>query len=449
MLITLFISTLLSISSYFLNASSQEFFWVPQKMVYAPKANKLYIFGENKFSVVDPETLQILSVNDFSIAPDLNDEFLQLNFFESQKKLIAVHKNDGKIYQLQDSSLVRIDRSEISLGLHAGFTFQHRDTLFRFGGYGFWKASNQLIFYDWNTRGWEVYPTSENDVLPPGQFSVTGVYSEGSLYTFRGTLINDFNPIENKIQDDFWRFDFEYKKWSKVYKASVFEESLAYNRINSLEDLYIQLNSKILKIVPQKSGYEIFTPNPLYFQAINRFDLMCFEKDHAYYITLSTNGFKIEKSPLSFFLNRPIESGTYLRNFKFYFAITAGIFMAVLLGIVLWRKRKQKFTLIYVTAGEVRYKAKRFNIVPQQYNVLFELRNGQGVLASRIKDLVHNPELSNAQNERNKLLMIQNLNQEFKRLIGKAIIFEQKSSLDKRIKLYILDDDIKIVIKKS
>ena len=310
--------------------------------------------------------------------------------------------------------------------------------------------SHQLIYYDQNTREWEVYPIQKSSAIPPALFSITGHYSQGTLYTFKGMGVNPHNPKENTIVEDFWAFDFKNKTWKQVDKGTSFTTLVLWNtRIPSPQHLFLQSNSKIIKIDPDASRYETYEPNPLYFRAVNRSDLLSFDETHAYFVTLSTNGFKIDKSPLNFFLSRPLESGSYLRDWRLYYAGIGLIIVSLTLIYFRWSRRKKQFVFIHLSPQEVRYKTQRFEVSPQQYNVLFELKDHKEVLASRIKDLVHNPELSNAQNERNKLLMIQNLNQEFKRLIGKAIISEQKSSLDKRIKLYTLDREIKIMIKNN
>ena len=452
MLITLFISILLSIGSHLSTANIQEFFWVPQKMVLTSISQQLFIFGEDKLAVLDPETLKILKTQELNLDSHLSKQFLRLKFFEWQNQLVGVHQGNGRIYQLQDSSFIRIDRSKIEKGLHDGFSFQHQDTLFRYGGYGFWKASHQLIYFDQNTREWEVYPIQKSSSIPPAQFSITGHYSNGFLYTFKGRGVDARNPKENTGIEDFWSFNFQEKTWTKVDKGNALTSLVFVNtntRIPSPEYLYLQSNSKIVKIDPDASRYETYEPNPLFFRAVNRSDLLSFDQTHAYFVTLSTNGFKIDKSPLKLFLSRPLESGSYLRDWRLYYAGIGLIIVSLTLIYFRWSRRKKQFVFIHLSPQEVRYKTQRFEVSPQQYNVLFELKDHKEVLASRIKDLVHNPELSNAQNERNKLLMIQNLNQEFKRLIGKAIISEEKSSLDKRIKLYTLDREIKIMIKNN
>lgn len=433
----------------FLIFKGQEFFWVPQKLFLAEQSQKLYVFGENQLAIYDPKTLEILESKTLLIDSSLTKSFLGVHFFERNEDVIGVQGESGRVYMLQDTVFKRIDRSKINEGLHNGFTFQHQDTLFRYGGYGFWKVSRQLIFYDENTRGWEIYPIRMHSELPPELFSITGFYKNGKLYTFNGISNNPYNPIENTINKEFWAFDFATRSWEEVPKSADFNYPMNQTPIPNHELLYLQSSSKILAVDPEESNYQLFEPNPLYFKAVNRNDLLSFDAQYAYFVTLSTDGFKIENAPLSFFLSNRVAQGTYLRDYSLvYFSI--GLFLLGTILILFWlQKRLEKRISLHLHSDFVRYKSSRIPINSIQFNVFFELKDHREVLASHIKDLVHTPELSNAQNERNKLLLIQNLNQNFNRLIGKKIIHEKRSPMDKRIKLYVLDDTIKIIIKKN
>lgn len=445
----LLISIFFSLSASLENLISQEFFWVPQKMVYAKEADKIYVFGEDKLTVIDPETLMIRSIRDFYLGPEIEKTFLNFKFFEWENTLVAIDKGGGRIYKFEEDHFDRIDRSVISYGLNDGFSFQHRDTLFRYGGYGFWKASHHLIYFDKNTRQWEIYPINKSSEVPPEFFGIAGYYHNNILYTFHGTSVNPYNPKENSRVNDFWKFDFSEKTWAKVPKQAFLKEPLNTFIVPSAKGFYLQLNSKILQLEAEQNTFKLFEPNPLFFRAVNRDDLLCFSETDAFFITLSTNGFRIEKASLDYFLAKPILTGSYRPNWTPYYG-AAALLVVVLVLAMIWRQRKKQNTFIfYLHSEEIRYKSKRFNINPQQHSVLIELIENKEVLASKIKDLVYRPELSNAQNERNKLLIIQNLNIEFKRLISQDVILEQKSPIDKRIKLYTLASKVKMVVKKS
>ncbi|MBT6251694.1 MAG: hypothetical protein HOI84_00155, partial [Flavobacteriaceae bacterium] len=73
----------------------------------------------------------------------------------------AVHLTDragGWVYRLEKDSTTRIDKSfQHRKQFHAS-QFVHNDTLFRYGGYGFWRANNFFTYFDKTTSEWEYLP---------------------------------------------------------------------------------------------------------------------------------------------------------------------------------------------------------------------------------------------------------------------------------------------------
>jgi hypothetical protein len=74
---------------------------------------------------------------------------INLNDYELMVKksgIFFISNNSGIVYKIKDDSLTRIDKSLDNRLLADSYIFSHNDTIFRYGGYGFWSQRNFMIF---------------------------------------------------------------------------------------------------------------------------------------------------------------------------------------------------------------------------------------------------------------------------------------------------------------
>ena len=72
----------------------------------------------------------------------------------------------GLVYRVEMDTTIRIDRSFQHRKQSKASQFVYRDTLFRYGGFGFWRANNFFTYFDKITQDWEYYPI-EGYQFPP------------------------------------------------------------------------------------------------------------------------------------------------------------------------------------------------------------------------------------------------------------------------------------------
>ena len=97
-----------------------------------------------------------------------------------------------------------------------------QDTLFSYGGYGYFHAKNFIQYFDPATKEWEYYRVNtEVDQFPKGRYQPITYKTNNELFIALGTnpLLNINNGITHKNHEYFaevWKFDFNSKSYTEV-----------------------------------------------------------------------------------------------------------------------------------------------------------------------------------------------------------------------------------------
>jgi len=129
-------------------------------------------------------------------------------------KLFSIVKT-GKGYALQ-----RID-STVHSGVNSNsFTFILHDTLFQYGGSGFWHLRGIITYFSTETHEWELYPSHqllngydgfENYVLYHLDTSQQKIYSTGYVQLKNAPYDLDINVVDSSFE-----FNFKTKTWKNL-----------------------------------------------------------------------------------------------------------------------------------------------------------------------------------------------------------------------------------------
>ena len=129
-------------------------------------------------------------------------------------KLFKIEKNKNKY------SLIRIDSTLHSGVNYEAFTFQLNDTIFQYGGSGFWHMRGIMTYFSPQTHEWELYPSNivvngyddfENIIKYKVDASTNKLYSTKSLAY--SNMPRDFSL--NSI-DSCFEFNFALNTWSTL-----------------------------------------------------------------------------------------------------------------------------------------------------------------------------------------------------------------------------------------
>ncbi len=120
------------------------------------------------------------------------------------------------VWELTNDSIKRIDNSFDHRMTYKSDVFVKNDTIFKFGGYGFWSARNFLTYFSDITKEWEYYLINKHSYLPPGLSHFNSTLVGDFYFVSRGTTIDLHNGTEYIVNNNVWRFDFNNKNWTDL-----------------------------------------------------------------------------------------------------------------------------------------------------------------------------------------------------------------------------------------
>jgi hypothetical protein len=134
----------------------------------------------------------------------------------------------GKLFKIEKNkssyALIRIDSTVHSGVNYQSFTFLLNDTIFQYGGSGFWHIRGILTYFSPQTHEWELYPSNtivngfddfDNIIKYKVDASTNKLYATKSLAY--SNMPRDFSL--NSI-DSCFEFDFAKKTWSTLGAAN-------------------------------------------------------------------------------------------------------------------------------------------------------------------------------------------------------------------------------------
>lgn len=125
-----------------------------------------------------------------------------------------IHKGGGIVLK-DERKIERIDNSfDHKLQLSSNIFF-HNDTIFRFGGYGFFDNRSFLTFYDERINEWESYNYS-GDIHPKGTHGSESIQLKDRLIVFGGHFVDPNNRSKSIKYDGVQEFSFSSKKWRRI-----------------------------------------------------------------------------------------------------------------------------------------------------------------------------------------------------------------------------------------
>ena len=111
-------------------------------------------FSGDSLTTIDLEVFKINSKTALKLPPEFT--FIEYRPIWQNNTLLLSEKDGGKVYAFENDSLVRIDRSDIVHWQSDSSLFHRNDTIYKYGGYGYWTTSNALTYLNPISKGWEV-----------------------------------------------------------------------------------------------------------------------------------------------------------------------------------------------------------------------------------------------------------------------------------------------------
>ena len=130
--------------------------------------------------------------------------------------LYFVEDNGGIVYQFTGDSLKRIDRSFSHRMQGASSMMVRNDTIFRYGGYGFWSNRNLITFFSESSREWEIVIPHGKQEVPEGVNSAGMTNEANNTYLYGGYYRLPYELNDRTFYDKAWRFNWPEHKWEQL-----------------------------------------------------------------------------------------------------------------------------------------------------------------------------------------------------------------------------------------
>ena len=156
---------------------------------------------------------------DDNILEGLPQDFAVHSAFFSGDSLVTFTVNGlGNVYVYHTKKLLleRLDHCFYKGYNFGSFEFMRKDTLFSFGGYGFWNFNNTQTFFDKKNKEWTPY-RSKNFGPKSIKAGINGYDAKRDVFYSGWNLDEDLLiDGERKSSSSFYSFDFKTKKWTRL-----------------------------------------------------------------------------------------------------------------------------------------------------------------------------------------------------------------------------------------
>ena len=206
-----------------------------QDFVHPIYQNHIIVDGEN-FEYITNDHLYKLNPKTKSLDSISIEITQKIGTFKLIKnsEYFLVNSLGGELLHLNENKTERIDHSFSHKNQLKSSLFTFQNTIYRFGGYGFFDSRNFFTYFSNETNEWEALET-KSKVFPPGLFDNKFFIHNNNFYVFGGYSIDINNRSTRNSNDELWKFSLDDKKWKLVTKNSIFND-LNFSNFDFLYD---------------------------------------------------------------------------------------------------------------------------------------------------------------------------------------------------------------------
>ena len=356
-------------------------------------------------------------------------------------KLYLSSVGGGMMYTIVNDTLKRIDNSFNHKMTIQSAVFAHRDTIFKFGGYGYWSSRKFITYFSFETKEWEFYKQTGSN-SPPGSHNFSWSISGDDFYFFNSQIVDVNNGLMAGRNDDIWKFDFTSRSWSNLGKINL-SDDYSYSMLKSNTDAsgssYVFDTS-----ASENSVYKLDFKNnilstfdiPNKYSGIGQWSFI--ENDTIYEIRPNV----FVKTPLEEIFNDSTREDTKLYNSSqtlidgFARALLFFILLVVILYFLNDFNIKSKPTL---TSQGIKVKRDLIRLSDLEIKILHKLLKSTEVLSVDLYNTIEDKSLSYPQNNRIKVSAIKSINSKIYKSLGVQNFIDSKKHLeDKRVAIYFI-----------
>ena len=431
----LFLIILIGFNSFsqeiFIDANSNFSFNDKNEELSVFKNDSVYIYDVNNFHLLKKK--EIISPTNFNLS-----EYHILY----KDALHFIEFNGGKVYRLSNDTIQRIDNSYTHKMAKGSNLFMYNNTIYRYGGYGYWTSNNKLTFFDPNTQEWQII-NSANGIYPGGSLNSFHKILNDKLYVIGGSKVNPKDLNTNLKNDELWSFDFKTKKWENL---GVLSQNIEYVIpsfvING--NIFKTTKSTLQEIDLKNNLLKEYALNPL-IQKSSQNHLPFVHKDNIYLWIQYDSGLKLVKTKLDVLNFNLINEQALVNNLNIIILNILIVIscMGILIFVFYSRKKfKNNSNKLLFKNNKIISKDGFLKLNTLENEILILLINNDfSITNDKLTNNFYNADLDRSQNIRNINKFISDLNLKLKTMLNSNndILYKTINPLDKRMKILFLN----------
>lgn len=427
---------------------SNIFFSFDNQNLIFNTGSEFIFYGKNYFNIYsyDGALKNSFFVSD-EILNDLKPNIEEKSFSERFKiftkefdniKIVSV--GGGQVYKVDNDTLKREDFSFNHKMSFGSAVFVKNDTIYKFGGYGFWSSRNFFTYFDNSSKEWEFHATNSLSLPPPIHNFNYRLFDEEFIIT-NGYSPNVNTGIKNHIVSDIWKYNFTDRKWDNLGVSNLpkydniieIDKDVFYARkLKKMDFIFVDYLNNIF--------YDVETANT----SIPINGLNSIIKGDTLYAYKEGNFLKKPYRELIYTSKRisSTEKRIYLRSIELINGLGLSSFtlVALLSTIILFLKYRQNQKPRTTELG-LRYKGTSYNMIESEKKIINAVLSKEEVMSQEVYDLVENDNLSYPQNNKIKNDTIKKINNKLEKVLGiKEFIKSKKLPEDARVLVYYTED---------
>ena len=427
---------------------SNIFFSFDNQNLIFNTGSEFIFYSKNHFNIYsyDGTFKKSFFVSD-ELIKDLEPNIYEQSF--SQKFKIFTNELDnikivsiggGQVYKVVNDTLKREDFSFNHKMSFESAVFVKNDTIYKFGGYGFWSSRNFFTYFDNSSKEWEFHASNSLLLPPPIHNFNYKVLNEEFIIT------NGYSPdvntgIKHQKVSDIWKYNFTDRKWDNLGVSNLpkydniieIDNNVFYARkLKTMDFIFVDYLNNIF--------YNVETANT----SIPINGLHSIIKGDTLYAFKEGNFLKKPYKDLIYTSKRvdSTEKRIYLRSIELIngLGLTSFTLLALLISCILILKYRQNQKPRITELG-LRFKGTSYDMVDSEKNIINAVLFKEEVLSQEIYDIVENDNLSYPQNNKIKNDTIKKINNKLEKVLGiKEFIKSKKLPEDARVLVYYTED---------
>lgn len=431
----LFLIILIGFNSFsqeiFIDANSNFSFNDKNEELSVFKNDSVYIYDVNNFHLLKKK--EIISPTNFNLS-----EYHILY----KDALHFIEFNGGKVYRLSNDTIQRIDNSYTHKMAKGSNLFMYNNTIYRYGGYGYWTSNNKLTFFDPNTQEWQII-NSANGIYPGGSYKSFHKILNDKLYVIGGSKVNPKDLNTNLKNDELWSFDFKTKKWENL---GVLSQNIEYVIPSFVinDNIFKTTKSTLQEIDLKNNLLKEYALKPL-IQKSSQNHLPFVHKDNIYLWIQYDSGLKLVKTKLDVLNFNLINEQALVNNLNIIILNILIVIscMGILIFVFYSRKKfKNNSNKLLFKNNKIISKDGFLKLNTLENEILILLINNDfSITNDKLTNNFYNADLDRSQNIRNINKFISDLNLKLKTMLNSNndILYKTINPLDKRMKILFLN----------